>query len=608
MLGIVELPFDGRPTLVGPDPLSELKDMVGAMKPTSALMQERPLGARGSRRVISSAESASDLSPTASAVLAALPSWWAARAEGAGLDGKWLDVTLAVDAEPPFSMSELPQLEEEWGVLSGEEVGQAYVEALSKATRARHGRHYTPGELATHLWSQARAALGMTGSASGVLPGLVRDPACGGGALLLPALREHLRASEHLSPRLVLAGLPSLIEGIDNDPAAVWVANLVLAAEMLPTLARIAEKHRRPLPALCRVGDGLAPLEVPARVVVTNPPYGRVKLSEEERTRFKDFIYGHANIYGLFMAASAQSLDDEGVLSALVPTSFLAGRYFSPLRQYFSSDFRLRDIAFVEKRSGVFSTVLQETCLATFTQKNIRQSTVTSLRDGENLQVGRIPVPRGSAPWMMPRRPDIAAVSAAASKMPLNLSSAGWKVSTGPLVWNRRADDLNDQSGVPVIWSADFDGGVLHTDARRSAMRYLTVHSDKDRRTMTLEEPAVLVQRTTAPEQTRRLTSVHLTEGDLDDLGGSVVIENHVNVLRPSTGTPLLSMELLNRLLQSSALDAVARCISGSVALSAFELSALPLPDAETLAKWETLDDHSLNCAVNSAYVMECDV
>lgn len=505
-------------------------------------------------------------------------------------------------------MSELPQLEEEWGALSGEEVGQAYVEALSAATRARHGRHYTPVELANHLWSQTRVALNMAGTAVKALPGLVRDPACGGGALLLPALREHLRASTHMSPRLVLAGLPNVIEGIDNDPAAVWVANLVLAAEMLPTLARIPEKSRRPLPALCQIGDGLAPTSRPARAVVMNPPYGRVKLSEEERSRFADFIYGHANIYGLFMASAAQSIDEDGVLSALVPTSFLAGRYFSPLRDYFSSDFRLREMAFVEKRSGVFSTVLQETCLATFTGKSIRRTSVTSLRDGEIFSVAKVPVPRGSEPWMMPRKSNIAAVSAAASQMPLTLSSAGWKVSTGPLVWNRRSDDLNEHAGVTVIWSADFDGGVLHMDTRRNTMRYLTVQSDKDRRTMLLRQPAVLVQRTTAPEQPRRLTSFYLTADDLDSLGGSVVIENHVNVLRPVTDSPALSMELLNRLLKTTALDAVARCISGSVALSAFELSALRLPDPHTLSEWENLDDHDLARAVSRVYRMADNV
>lgn len=120
---------------------------------------------------------------------------------------------------------------------------------------------------------------------------------------------------------------------------------------------------------------------------------------------------------------------------------------------------------------------------------------------------------------------------------------------------------------------------------------------------MTLREPAILIQRTSAPEQTTRLTSVLLTQRDLDRLGGTVVIENHVNVVRANAGTEqLLSMQLLARLLSTRALDAAARCISGSVALSAFELSALPLPDAQTLAAWEKLPDDELSFAVATAY------
>lgn len=209
----------------------------------------RDLGPRGSRRLVGSSDPAAELTPTAAAVLAAIPAWWSARANAAGLDGAWLDVTEAVAATPPLSLPELPPLEQEWGGLSGEEVGQAYVGALAMETRSRHGRHYTPPLLAEQLWHMARIGLGRTG-ASTPLTGLVRDPACGAGALLLPALREHLHASTAVDPQMVLARLPSLIEGVDNDPAAVWVANVVLAAEMLPLFARVSPGRRRPLPAL----------------------------------------------------------------------------------------------------------------------------------------------------------------------------------------------------------------------------------------------------------------------------------------------------------------------------------------------------------------------
>lgn len=114
----------------------------------------------------------------------------------------------------------------------GHALGRAYLEALDADVRARHGRHYTPSDLAQRVWASARTALGH-GTRSKRLSGLVRDPAAGGGALLLPPLREHLAAVTRTDPGLALAGLSQHIEGIDTDPVAAWLASVVLAAEAL---------------------------------------------------------------------------------------------------------------------------------------------------------------------------------------------------------------------------------------------------------------------------------------------------------------------------------------------------------------------------------------
>ncbi|WP_417562906.1 Eco57I restriction-modification methylase domain-containing protein [Microbacterium sp.] len=563
----------------------------------------RPLGPRGSRGLVGSADPAAELTPVATAVLAAIPAWWSARAAHAGLSGDWLDVHYAIDATPPLVLGEAPPLEPDWGLLTAEQVGAAYVESLASETRARHGRHYTPPELATELWAMTKTALGMKQPIM-PLPGLVRDPACGAGALLLPALREHLAASTMIDPRLVLNRLPALIEGIDSDPAAVWVANVALAAEMLPTLMRIPAAHRRPLPTLAHVGDGLAPGRTPARAVVMNPPYGRVRLSKEDRARFARSLYGHANLYGMFMAAGAESLDSEGVLSALVPTSFTAGRYFEALRGHLTTELRMSGVAFVADRSGVFTSVLQETCLATFAHRRIRKTAVRAI--GSAIEdVATIASPTGGNPWILPRRSDLAPVAAAAATMPNTLASLGWKVSTGPLVWNRRKDDLSARPASgrhPIVWAADIDGGTVHRDASRASTRYLTIHSERDRKVMLLTEPAVLVQRTTAPEQQRRLVVAELTDDYLTRIGGGAVIENHVNTIRPIRDAPLLSRPLLTKILSTTALDKLIRCISGSVALSAYELESIKLPDLQTLHAWEELGTEELERAVAVAY------
>lgn len=569
------------------------------MAPAVDPIHARELGPRGSRREVSSADPAAELTPTAAAVIAAIPAWWSARASRYGLEGKWLDVSSAIDSLPPAPIPSRPPLEEKWGPLTAEEIGQAYVSALAPATRARHGRHYTPWHLADQLWRMTRTALGH-GRTPQALAGLVRDPACGAGALLLPALREHVHGSFGVNPRLLLAGLPSVIEGVDTDPAAVWVANVVMAAELLPLLARVPEANRRPLPALARVGDGLAAPRSQALAIVMNPPYGRVRLSDADRARFSDVLYGHANLYGLFMAAAETQLGKDGVLGALVPTSFTAGKYFAPLRDRLSSKVRLQSVAFVEGRSGVFSAVLQETCLAVFGRKRTRRTVVASM--GDNLtDIATVDTPLGPKPWLVPRRSDLAAVAVAARAMPLTLRDAGWSASTGPLVWNRRKEDLGPEGGTAVVWASDIVNGVVKpTDARRN-LRTIRLLSDVDRQTMLLDRPAILVQRTTAPEQQRRLVVAALDAEDLKVWGGAVVVENHVNVLRP-IGAPLVSQRVLAEVLATKTLDAVARCISGSVALSAFELESLPLPNPDVLAEWESLTGPELERAVDDAY------
>ncbi|WP_350352348.1 Eco57I restriction-modification methylase domain-containing protein [Microbacterium sp. A8/3-1] len=534
-------------------------------------------------------------------VLTSVRGWWAHRAARAGLSGPWLDPQHAIAAQEPVfdEVADAPDLHER----SGHELGQAYVQTVSPASRVQHGQHYTPADLADHLWSQTRVALGWKADYNR-LPGLIRDPAAGSGALLLPPLREHLHATTTDDASLVLNGLPQLIEGVDQDAHAAWVGSVILAAEMLPTLARVPEKHRRPLPGLVRQGDGLDPDLAPATIAIMNPPYGRVSLDPATRQRFAHAVYGHANIYGLFMAEGARNLTPDGVLSALVPTSFAAGLYQHRLRGYLSEHAPLRSVAFVQDRSGSFTGVLQETCLAVFQRRRHRKTAVGRV-NGHIESVASIAPPRGENPWLIPRDPADAAIAAAAAQLPLTLSAAGYHASTGPLVWNRRRDDIHAKpakSRRPILWGADIEDGEVHRSTSRDSQRYLTIHSDRDANVMTLSEPAVLVQRTTAPEQTRRLVPAELTAKKLDELGGSVVVENHVNVLRPTMLVPLLSRATVARVLATRTLDRLMRCLSGTVAVSSYELAALPLPSAEVLASWEQLQGEELERAVAKAY------
>jgi adenine-specific DNA-methyltransferase len=175
-------------------------------------------------------------------------------------------------------------------------------------------------------------------------------------------------------------------------------------------------------------------------------------------------------------------------------------------------------------------------------------------------------------------------------------------------VWNRRKADLHPRTGktrAAIVWGADLRGGQLRRDPSRDETRYLALQGTADEKTMLTTEPVILAQRTTAPEQARRLVCAELTPELLTKWGGRVVVENHVNIIKPNSKTktqPKVSQQLLTRLLATDELDRLLRCISGSVAVSSFELEALRFPDTDTLAAWEHLSESDLRQAVAKTY------
>lgn len=533
--------------------------------------------------------------PGQRSVLATIPEWWARRAYQAGLRGEWLDWRRALPPPPmPLNATPLPGFAD----ADPAEFGQAYIELSDAAVRSRDGRHFTPAALADCLWEEAVRA-------GGGSEGLVVDPACGAGALLLPALRSYLQKNRNDPLREVAAH----IKGTDTDADAVWLGNAMLGAELLPWWAKLPEGERSHLPRLLSVSDGLEATRDDPAVLVMNPPYGRVRLSSAERERWQRSLYGHSNRYALFLHAAIERLAEGGVLAAVVPASFLAGNYYQNLRALIAELAPLHRLVFVDERSGVFAGgVLQETCLATF-RKGGKVRTITTSRVQGNGTAHRVwtaqgpkPRPPYELPWWLPRTTADARLVTRAAGLTRRLPDYGWKASTGPLVWNRHKPQISAKpckGMLPILWAADIDGGRVQQDPARDHQRWFRVR-DQDRH-MLLTQPAVLVQRTTASEQPRRLVAATLSTEVLEQWGGGVIVENHVNVLRASRPSEL-TPELLKQLLDSDVFDRLYRSLSGSVAVSAYELESIPLPPPHVLRGWQQLSSTRLDEEVWAFY------
>ena len=176
--------------------------------------------------------------------------------------------------------------------------------------------------------------------------------------------------------------------------------------------------------------------------------------------------------------------------------------------------------------------------------------------------------------------------------MPHRLEDWGYQVSTGPLVWNRFKAQLRARPGdgtYPLVWAEAVagPGRFIHRAEKRSHQPYFRPTENDE--WLKVNVPCVLVQRTTAKEQPRRLIAAAMPASFINR-HGAVIVENHLNMIKPIAGKkPKVSTAALSALLNSAVADQAFRCISGSVAVSAFELEALPLPAVKEMIKIDNL-------------------
>ncbi|WP_248485418.1 N-6 DNA methylase [Pseudomonas sp. CYM-20-01] len=470
------------------------------------------------------------------------------------------------------------------------QIGLTYTGMLPTEHRGEFGVFYTPPALTARLIDQATAAEVNWAKCR------VLDPACGGGAFLAPIAQRIMKELESCSPKLLLQSIGNRLHGFEIDPFGAWLSQVTLDAVLLP----ISSVSGLTLPVMVTVCDSLR--QPPAKdqfdLVIGNPPYGKAKLDSKTRELYRRSLYGHANLYGLFTDLAIRQTKVGGIVAYITPTSFLAGGYFKNLRDLIGREAPPLSIDFVAARKGVFDDVLQEMALTTYRKGGklapVKVSEITSSPDGmlEVTETGFITLPRESTfPWILPRNPSQTLLVEKLSKMPCRLADWGYGVSTGPLVWNRHKSQLVYKAGTgrfPLIWAEAItsDGKFIFRAEKKNHAPYFDLKSS-DLHLLTTK-PCVLLQRTTAKEQTRRLIATTLPIEFLE-LHGGVVIENHINMVKPLSEMPNVNASVLVAYLNSGAADRAFRCVSGSVAVSAYELESLPLPAPSDLLELSQL-------------------
>ena len=547
---------------------------------------------RAIRRAASSAEQDGCLDTARAVVFRVVSAYWEEVETTAGR--RWSLRKLPSDIEPAAVSPETRNLAQSIGKAAARLNAQG-CELLDRGALHDHDSGQGPGgaprvlhasgALCERLLDMATEA-GVDWRSARVL-----DPACGGGAFLSPVARRMAQSLEDCSPKSALKRIQGRLRGFELDPFAAWMSPGVPRRDASADLCHAA---RTRLGSVVRVCDALEQTPERARfdLVVGNPPYGRVTLSSALREKFRRSLFGHANLYGVFTDLALRFARHGGVIAYVTPTSFLAGEYFKALRGLLGREAPPASIDFITERRGIFADVLQETLLAAYQRgAEADAGRVHFLSPGPNGSIdkttaGAFRLPdHPDQPWLMPRTRAQSALVRRAERLPHRLADYGYTVSTGPLVWNRHKTNLRTRPGrgrFPLIWaeSVRSDGVFEFRAQKRNHQPYFEPKA-KDRWVVT-DFPCVLLQRTTAKEQRRRLIAAELPASFIA-AHGAVVVENHLNMIKAANGIPKVKPAVLAALLSSDLVDQVFRCINGSVAVSAYELEALPLPSPEDL-------------------------
>lgn len=426
---------------------------------------------------------------------------------------------------------------------------------------------------------------------------------CGGGAFLAPVALRIVSSLDSQDSNVIINHIENNLKGFEIDHFSAWMSQVFVEV----AISKHCINAKRRLKNIIDVRDSLVMENSDEKfdLIIGNPPYGKIKLDTEKRKQFEACLYGHANLYGLFVHVAFQLLAKKGIIAYVTPTGFLVGEYFKKLRTFISAKGTPIEFDFVSFRKGIFDDVLQETMLTIYKEgRNEKKAVIineihpTSAKQYEVHPVGAFALPKDpSAPWLLARNKANAMLVSKLAGLKHGLKDWGYEIKTGPLVWNRHKSQLRIKKRAktyPLIWAECIStkGEFTWKAEKKNHTLYF---SFKEGDAWLLEnKPCIIMQRTTAKEQERRHITAILPKKFLKE-SGSVIIENHLNVIQPIHQAPSISLELMNFFLSSKIADDVFRCISGSVAVSAYEIESMPLPDPILLSPIQHMLDKGIN-------------
>lgn len=496
---------------------------------------------------------------------------------------------------------------------SSELLGWLYQFSIPAEVRKRFGQFYTSPAIAESMLDN----LGFAGPR--ILETRLIDPAVGAGAFVIAATRRVIAAAEESGLRGadICRAVQRVIHGLDMNPLGILLTEAAISLMLVSHLDGEDATGLEPLHLYVtdslRMGElaGEKHSDVAEEIksrsgaytsgfefVVANPPYAKLPsrlLDEQQKARFASSIYGHPNLYGLFLQVGVELLADGGRLAFINPKSFVSGLYFRNLRRFLTQHLDLERFDTFDRRTGLFDGVLQDVVILTG-EKRVERSELIELREfsGPPTEVPTRSVSVAREFVLLGKEFDYSFFISAdelAHQLLARLATGtkslrqlGFKTATGTIVWNRLKSAMRDEDAddaLPLVWGNGIRPFRFLRLGNRAKKATHVELNDKTRG-ITVKGPAILVKRMTAKEEKRRLVACTVL-AKLSKSKRGWFAENHVNVIRPIE--PSIDLEAVLGLLNSRLYDYVFRSLNGNTQVSATELDLLPIKEGAQLAE-----------------------
>lgn len=484
--------------------------------------------------------------------------------------------------------------------------------ALQNSDKHIFGEFYTPLQIATHILDCVGFGVDSIINGKSIV-----DPACGNGSLLVAALRRVVRQAQIEDTavlRDICKKLGALFHGFDIQPLSVLLTKMNLLVETLP-LAKAATLSKRELRLWLsfhqiRLIDPLSSPESFWRhpgqfdFIVGNPPFSRIVHGTPSLLeKYRSVIYGHVNLYQLFLWWAVKAVKPGGKIAFLVPQSMRAGLYSCYLRNNLEATCDLQSITQFTDRTGIFDGVNQPLMVITLQkheQQRERGLNLVSVRvssDGNDweatppLHVAKRDVIRtldSQGIWCISnRQQDYDILDKVLSRSKRTIHEDGRFVTcNGGFVWNQHKEHLRAKErrgALPLISAAAISPFKvtfpISPNSPSCARQFVVGASEFVSRKHAKQ--CVLIQRTTSRKKGHRIEAALVPASLLQKYGGFFA-ENHLNVIKLSGDQKkqdgLIMLSGLTGWLNSRLLNFIFAMINGTSHVSAYELRLLPLP------------------------------